>query len=308
MENKKLALGVKELRKEKGLSQEELAKSSGLSLRTIQRFENGETEPSGETLRRISSALDLTPKELNECGQNKDTLIKTVKAKHEYLHIFNGKLIFSKTPEIKDLVGDYGKSVNNAFKSLMVFLVFIPIFTALAVVFYNMEKMGLAIYAGAFGLSFLTLAFYYMLFTTGSSSINRASIHKIKIIRRMNYIVLFISYTEFGRIKQRGLIFEKNQVETMKSVLLSEKLIEKSDISLKENKGMRIGTIVFIGLFFTIPSLLNNKNAEDNSLDMMMYYGLYFIILCIIVISIMIIRFLKPSLLRNNKPLTRAHK
>ena len=76
MENKKLAQGVKELRKEKGLSQEELAKSSGLSLRTIQRLENGETEPSGETLRRISLALDLTPKELMEWGQNNDTLKK----------------------------------------------------------------------------------------------------------------------------------------------------------------------------------------------------------------------------------------
>ncbi|MDW5288773.1 helix-turn-helix domain-containing protein [Formosa sp. PL04] len=303
-----LAQGAKELRKEKGLSQEELAKSSGLSLRTIQRFENGETEPSGETLRRISSALDLTPKELMEWGQNKDTLKKTVKAKHEYLHIFDSKLVFSKTPEIEDLVGDYGKSVNNAFKSLMVFLVFIPIFTALAVVFYNMEKFGLALYVGSFGLFFLTLAFYYMLFTSGSSSINKESIHKIKIKRRLNYTVLEISYNEFGRFKKRGLIFEKHQVEPMKNVLLSQKLIEKSDISLKGNKGMRVGIIVFMGLFCIIPSLLNLKSGEDKSLNIMMYYGFYVIILCIIVISIMVIRFLKPSFNKNNKPLTRAHK
>ena len=57
MENEKLAQGVKELRKVKGFSQEELAKNSGLSLRTIQRLENGETEPSGETLKRISTVF-----------------------------------------------------------------------------------------------------------------------------------------------------------------------------------------------------------------------------------------------------------
>lgn len=307
MENKKLAQGVKELRKEKGLSQEELAKSSGLSLRTIQRFENGETEPSGETLRRISSALDLTPKELMEWGQNKDTLKKTVKAKHEYLHIFDSKLIFSKTSEIKDLVGDYSKSLNNAFKSLMVFFIFIPIFTALAVVFYNMGKLGLALYAGSGGLFFLTLAFYSMLFTSGSSSINKERIHKIKIKRRLNYIVLVIFHTEFGRLKKRGLIFEKHQLEPMKNVLLSEKLIEKSDISLKENKGMRIGIIVFCGLFFSLPYLLTIINVEDKKNDMMMYYGFYFIILCSIVISIMVIRFFKP-LYHKNKPLTHAQK
>lgn len=308
MENKKLAQGVKKLRNELGLSQEELAKNSGLSLRTIQRFENGETKPSGETLRRISSALNLTPKELMEWGQNNDTLKKTVKGKHEYLHIFDSKLIFSKTPEIKDLVEDYGKSVNSAFKSLMVFLVFIPIFTALSVVFYNMEKLSLALYAGSVGLFFLTLAFYSILFSSGSSAINKETIHKIKIKRRLNYIVLVISYTEYGRFKKRGLIFEKQQLETMKNVLLAEKLIEKSDISLKENKRMRIGIIVFMGLFLTMPSLLNLANGLDKSLDMMMYYGYYFIILCVIVISIMVIRFLKPSFNKHNKSLTRAHK
>ena len=106
MKYKKLEQGVKELRKEKGLSQEELAKVSGLSLRTIQRVENGETEPTGETLKRISTALDVTPKELIEWGQNNETLKKTVKTKYEYLHIFDSKLVISKTEEIKDLVED----------------------------------------------------------------------------------------------------------------------------------------------------------------------------------------------------------
>lgn len=64
MKNKNLAKKVKELRKRKGLSQEELTENSGLSLRTIQRIENGETEPTGETLKRISNALNVNPEEL----------------------------------------------------------------------------------------------------------------------------------------------------------------------------------------------------------------------------------------------------
>lgn len=64
MKNKNLAKKVKELRKRKGFSQEELTENSGLSLRTIQRIENGETEPTGETLKRISSALNVSPEEL----------------------------------------------------------------------------------------------------------------------------------------------------------------------------------------------------------------------------------------------------
>lgn len=305
MDYDNLAQGVKELRKEKGLSQEELAKSSGLSLRTIQRFENKETAPSGDTLRRISAALDLTLKELMEWGQNKDTLKKTIKAKYEYLHIFDSKLIFSKTPEITDLVEDYGKSVNNAFKSLMVFLVAIPIFTALAIVFYNMGKLGLSLYVGAMGFLFLTVAFYIMLFTSGSSLINKENIHKIKLQKRLNYIVLVISFTEFGRLKKRALIFEKDQVDTIKNILLSEKLIEKSDISLKSN---RISIIINIVFFITFPFLLTLIIGVDKIQDKHMFYGYYFTILSIIVISIMVIKFLKPLFYKNNKPLIQTHK
>lgn len=43
MKNKELAQKIKSLRNRKGFSQEELAEKTGLSLRTIQRIENGET-------------------------------------------------------------------------------------------------------------------------------------------------------------------------------------------------------------------------------------------------------------------------
>lgn len=59
-----LSKKVKELRKRKGFSQEELAEKSGLSVRTIQRIENGESDPSGDSIKRISVALEVTPDEL----------------------------------------------------------------------------------------------------------------------------------------------------------------------------------------------------------------------------------------------------
>lgn len=52
---------VKSLRTTKGMSQEELADITGLSLRTIQRIENNETEPRGDSLKRLAQALNATP-------------------------------------------------------------------------------------------------------------------------------------------------------------------------------------------------------------------------------------------------------
>ena len=59
-----LAQRIKVLRTRKGLSQEELAEKTGLSLRTIQRIENGETEPRGDSLKRLAAAFDVLPDEI----------------------------------------------------------------------------------------------------------------------------------------------------------------------------------------------------------------------------------------------------
>ena len=64
MKNKDLAGRIKELRKRRGFSQEELSEKSGLSLRTIQRIENAETEPLGDSLKRLAVAFDVAPEEI----------------------------------------------------------------------------------------------------------------------------------------------------------------------------------------------------------------------------------------------------
>jgi len=52
------------LRNGKGYSQEYLADAAQLSLRTIQRIENGETEARGDTLKRLAKALGVDIAEL----------------------------------------------------------------------------------------------------------------------------------------------------------------------------------------------------------------------------------------------------
>jgi transcriptional regulator with XRE-family HTH domain len=64
MKDHKLSKRVKELRKQNGLTQEQLAENSGLSLRTIQRVENNETVPRGDSLKRLARALATTPDEI----------------------------------------------------------------------------------------------------------------------------------------------------------------------------------------------------------------------------------------------------
>ncbi|MBC8754833.1 helix-turn-helix domain-containing protein [Kordia sp. YSTF-M3] len=63
MDTNNLAKKLKEFRTLRGMSQEYLAEESRVSLRTIQRIENEESVPTGETIKRIAVALDV---ELNE--------------------------------------------------------------------------------------------------------------------------------------------------------------------------------------------------------------------------------------------------
>jgi len=56
---------IKNLRIEKGWSQEDLASSASLNLRTIQRIENNHNQARGKTLQLICQALEIPIKDLN---------------------------------------------------------------------------------------------------------------------------------------------------------------------------------------------------------------------------------------------------
>ena len=64
MHTNNLAKKLKEIRSLRGMSQEYLAEESRVSLRTIPRIENKESVPTGETIKRISVALDVEMSEL----------------------------------------------------------------------------------------------------------------------------------------------------------------------------------------------------------------------------------------------------
>ncbi|WP_347923618.1 helix-turn-helix domain-containing protein [Pontimicrobium sp. SW4] len=64
---------IRNVRKKKGLSQEELAESAKVNLRTIQRIENNESEPRGKTLHLICDVLDLNAEDILDYGKQTDT-------------------------------------------------------------------------------------------------------------------------------------------------------------------------------------------------------------------------------------------
>jgi len=134
MSKSELSKRVKELRTRKGLSQEQLAEISGLSLRTIQRIENGETEPRGETLKRLMNALDATPDDLMDWSIAEDKGFLTavnLSALGFFVFPLLGILIplimwISKKDKLKD-INKTGKEILN-FQitwNLLVFLTYI---------------------------------------------------------------------------------------------------------------------------------------------------------------------------------------
>ena len=294
MDNNNLSQRVKELRKEKGLSQEELAKIAGLSLRTIQRVENRETEPTGDTLKRIAAALDSTPTEL--LNWTEDTLKATVKTKNEYLHIFEDKLVISKGPRIKDLFEDYSKFVDNTFKTLTLSLLFVPIFIAFTVYFYITKVPGLTIYTGSVAFFFLINDFKTLLFTSNSSLIKMESITEMKIKKRLFYRWLIISYKESSRVKERLLFLEKNQVENMKNSLLSEQLIEEENIKLK-SKIISYQTFIIVLPIIVALYLIFTEKAKD----VMPYFGVIMLFMSIVMIIEIIFKLIAPLFNKTTK-------
>lgn len=279
-----LAQGVKELRKVNGFSQEELAKKSGLSLRTIQRVENGESQPTGETLKRLSNAFDLTLDELTNWINNGDLFKKTIKAKNEYLHIFDNKLIISTTDKIYDSVGDYEKSVSNVFKTLIVFLVFIPIFAGLATVFYNSQP-HISFYAGGFAFFFLSMAIYIILFTSGSPVIYRNSIKRVRLQNTIFGNTIYIDYLDNWRFKKRALIVAKDEIEALKQTLLEENLSNNNDFKNDRKTIGYGGGLIFIVFFITFFI----KNLFENiAISGMWVYGTITFTLCGFILTLMV--------------------
>jgi transcriptional regulator with XRE-family HTH domain len=63
---------ILKIRKQEGLSQEELSYLADINLRTLQRIEKCESEPQEKTLQRICEILEVNPEDLLDFGEKED--------------------------------------------------------------------------------------------------------------------------------------------------------------------------------------------------------------------------------------------
>ncbi|HVW98192.1 MAG TPA: helix-turn-helix domain-containing protein [Mucilaginibacter sp.] len=148
MKNIDLAKKIKEIRNRKGLSQEQLADKSGLSLRTIQRIENGESVPRGDTLRRLAEALQVSPDEFLDWAIAEDKNILTMLSLSQFgfaafpllgIIIPLGIWILKKD-KIKD-VDKLGKAIIN-FQITWTIIFFLIIFLSFLFIGFTVFLMG----------------------------------------------------------------------------------------------------------------------------------------------------------------------
>lgn len=161
MKNNSLSSKVKELRKRKGFSQEELAQKSGLSLRTIQRIENGESDPTGDSIKKIAIALEVTPDELIDWKVQEDRsylVIMSLSTLSFLLFPLLGIIIplifwILKKDKLKG-VNELGKQVLN-FQITWVLLFFLYYVLLFGSIFFHISIGFIGI--GAFGLPIFVL-------------------------------------------------------------------------------------------------------------------------------------------------------
>lgn len=79
MKQPELGLKIEALRKEKGLTQEELVERCNINVRTLQRIENGEVTPRSYTVKTILSALDHDYESLKEMDDDGTGFILNVR-------------------------------------------------------------------------------------------------------------------------------------------------------------------------------------------------------------------------------------
>lgn len=72
MDSKALGVKLKSLRLKNGFSQDQLAESAGVSLRTVQRMENAEATPRMDTVKRLFQIFGLSPDEVLDWTQTED--------------------------------------------------------------------------------------------------------------------------------------------------------------------------------------------------------------------------------------------
>ncbi|MBJ6368318.1 helix-turn-helix domain-containing protein [Snuella sedimenti] len=143
MDHLNLAQRVKELRTGKGFSQEVLAEISGLSLRTIQRIENNETVPRGDTLKRLAVALNTSPDDIVDWQVQEDQSYLTLMSASALGFLFFPLLGIIIPLTLWILKKDKLKGVNELGKSILNFQISWVLLLFLYYIFIISGMLGL---------------------------------------------------------------------------------------------------------------------------------------------------------------------
>lgn len=157
---KEIGEKIREVRKKKGLSQEELAESSKVNLRTIQRIENNESEPRGKTLHLICEVLDIHAEDILDYGKKEDNhyLIILHLSVLAFLVIPVGNIIL---PLILWMTKkDKIIGMKEAGANLLNFQIIWSVFAYISVVFFALFKI---LHYGSYDILFYMMVVLYAL-------------------------------------------------------------------------------------------------------------------------------------------------
>jgi transcriptional regulator with XRE-family HTH domain len=112
MQQPQLGLKISELRKQKGLTQEELVDQCNINVRTLQRIESGEVSPRSYTVKTILTALDYDYETLQEIDKTETGKLnidspKEAKSIHTLLTVALVSGILLLITAVFEGVGDY---------------------------------------------------------------------------------------------------------------------------------------------------------------------------------------------------------
>ncbi len=138
----KIGLEIKKLRLEKGMTQEELADKTNLSVRTIQRIENGDVDPRAYTLQTIAAALEVEFEVLNNVrdeeldpviAQQRDFWLPMLHLSGLFVFLFPPIIIWLLKKDTIEEIRDHGVDVINFQLSMWVILIPCGIFAFLII-------------------------------------------------------------------------------------------------------------------------------------------------------------------------------
>ncbi|WP_378181014.1 helix-turn-helix domain-containing protein [Aquimarina sp. SS2-1] len=179
MEQPALGIKISELRKSKGLTQEELVEQCNISVRTIQRIEAGEVMPRSYTIKTILSALDYDLEKI----QTEDSKVTKEFKKLFLLEIDDEK-------EASFLT----KQLNIAWISGIVY--FILGFGEFAVDYFRHQEGEMIINEIAYILLKIVLLISIVLFTRGF--VLTGKIFKNYLLRITAFMFIFIAVVFYG--------------------------------------------------------------------------------------------------------------